>query len=196
MFTIGYIIPKGFLVERFVPTGMSGSELIEHCCQLLQTIAVPDTVGNLHIVSRNNPESPTNINVDQVDIQETRTWEHHYEFVRVSGSTEDIYVDVPSIEEGAATTSGKILDIQGQPLLSSYGACEAIARAYYDFFSTPRRFESQKWFCTNPDQASPWEGLEPLAKITINGGTEVWLVISIQDDRVKGTANVNLVKVI
>lgn len=194
LFQVSKQLPAAYALERFKPTGMTAGELIEHVCQVLHAVAVPDATGTLHIVSRTLTETPIELAVSQMNVNETRAWEHFYSYVRVSGSDSEIYADVP--EAGETTTlGGGLLEISGQPLIWTQSGCEAMARALHTWFSTPRRVQTQTWVWWDVDSAAPWESLPPLARVKINHLPTVWLVLALEDDKVRGTANVTLLEV-
>jgi len=191
LWQVSATLPVSYALERFKPSAMKASELIEHVCQLLQAVAVPDANGTMHVISRSSTETVIDITVDQVDIQETRTWEHFFSLARVGGQ-EGVYADAAS-----ATDGGGLLEMSNHPLLWTRSGCMATAGALMSWFGTPRKFQRETWFWSNPDTAAPWEALPPLARVRINGAATIWLVMGM-DDRAHlrdGKATVSLVEV-
>ena len=190
LYVYGRTLPRDWALERYTPADMSAMELIEHICQILCAIAIPDPKGVLHIVSRSYFSAPYNLVVDRVDVKDIRVWEHHYSIVRVSGHDESIYHDAISFYSG-----GDILEVSGQPLVTSESMASAVAQQYVNWFGRPRRCREETWFWADAEVAAPWESLPPLAIVNINGSTDKWCIVSISDDKVKGEATVKLVEV-
>lgn len=190
LWSYGTVLSESYVVERFTPGGMKAAELIEHICQILCAIAVPDAKGTLHIISRNRVTSGTPLAVERTSATTTHTWEHFYSLVRVSSAKDEgIYGD----STGAA--GGDVFEISQHPLIFTESGCKALASMYRDWVGVPRRCREEQWFHSDPDTASPWENLPPLACVTLPGDSTVWMIISIEDDRLKGTANVKLIEV-
>jgi hypothetical protein len=191
LFSISRTIPVCYALERFSPAGMKAMELIEHICQVINAVAVPDPVGVLHIVSRALAEAPIAIQVDQAELLETRAWEHHYSVVRVSSAKDTaVYADA------WGDPGGDVLEYSQHPLLWGQSGCDAVAQRLSAWFGKRRRYRQEKWVWYDPNAPAPWESLPPLATVQVNGGTDKWLVIGLEDDRVRGEARVKLVEVL
>ena len=190
LFSISRTLPLAYAIERFSPSGLKAAELVEHICQVLTAVAVPDARGTLHIISRNLLETPIDIVVDRVEIDETRTWEHFYSLIRVSSAK-----DNSVLADAKGVSGGEVLEYSQHPLLWTQSGCDAVAQSLAAWFGVPRRFQSEQWFWTDTNSAAPWESLPPLATVRINGEDTKWLVIGIVDDKVNGEATVQLVEV-
>lgn len=191
LFSISRTLPVAYAIERFTPSGLKAQELIEHICQILNAVAVPDPLGTLHIISRGVVEDPIQLTVDTVEIQETRAWEHFYSLVRVSSAKDDtVLSDVAGAQKG-----GEVLEYSAHPLLWTQSGCDALAHSLASFFGVFRRAQTVRWFWTDASSASPWERLPPVATVQVNGDPTKWLVLGIEDDRVHGRANATLVEV-
>jgi len=80
-------------------------------------------------------------------------------------------------------------------LAGPQGGSGAMARALHTWFSTPRRVQTQTWVWWDVDSPAPWESLPPLARVKLNHLPTVWLVLALEDDKLRGTANVTLLEV-
>jgi len=187
LYQVSAVVPVSRALERFKPAGMHASELIEHICQVLNLVAYPAPDGTMHFASR-AASTVIPLTVDQTSLIETRAWEHFYSIVRVSGQ-DDVLFDAYSAVDG-----GQLLEISGHPLLWTVGACSAMASVYAAWFGRPRAMRKEEWFYTDPTNAAPWEGLQPLSTVTVNGAGP-YLLMALKDDRVKGTASVMLLEV-
>lgn len=191
LFQVSATLPVAYALERFTPSSMKSMELVEHACQLLHAVAVPDSAGTLHIISRSSTETVIDIQVDQVDIDETRTWDTFFSLIRVSGQN-DVYADAAGPTDG-----GGLLELSNHPMLWGTTGCLALSMAMAAWFGVDRRMQRQTWIHADPDTAAPWESLPPLARIRINGAATIWLVMGL-DDRghlKDGKATVSLVEV-
>jgi len=175
IFQISKRLPLCYALERFTPSSMRSAELIEHICQILQAVAVPDSFGMLHVISRSSTESVIDLAVDQVTVQETRAWENFFSRVHVSGEG-GVFADAVG-----PVTGGQDLNLENHPLLWTSSGCMATASGMASWFGNPRRMQKQTWFWSDPDIPAPWESLPPLARVRINGGATVWLVIGTDD---------------
>lgn len=193
LFQISRTLPLAYALERFKPSGMTAGELIEHIGQVLQAAIVATPDGALRVVSRSLAETPVDLSIPDYKVQTTRAWEHFYTCVRVSGENEDLYADVPGPGE-TGPEGGQLLEVSGHPLLWTLSGCEAMARALHAWFSVPRRLQEQTWVWADPNTAPPWESLPPLARVRLNGGSTVWLVLSLKDRKAKGEAAVQLLE--
>jgi hypothetical protein len=110
--------------------------------------------------------------------------------VRVSSANDSaIFSDAKGVR------GGEILEYSQHPLLWTQSGCDATAQGLSAWFGVKRRFRSEKWFMSDSNAAAPWESLPPLATVRINGETDKWLVIGINDDKVNGEATAQLVEV-
>lgn len=189
LFQVAAKLPVAYALERFTPSEMNSAELLEHICQVIHAVAVPDASGVMQIISRSGIESVQALAVDQVEVESTRAWEHFYSIVRVAGATDDALYDARSAMDG-----GKLLEISKHPLLWCVSGCMALAQTLVAWFGQPRRLETQTWFWTGPG-AAPWEGLQPLTRLTLNGGSTTWLLLSKEMTLETGEASVTLVEV-
>jgi hypothetical protein len=190
LFVFGRTLPTCYAIERYTPSGLKAAELIEHICQVLNCMAVPDPLGCIHIISRGLVETPIDLTVDQVEIQEVRTWEHFYSVVRVSSAK-----DSSILADAWGTAGGTALEYGAHPFLWGQSACSAVAESLAAWFGVPRRYHEESWFWTDTDHPAPWENLPPVATIRINGQATKWIVLAIKDDKVNGQADVKLVEV-
>lgn len=190
LFVYGTSIPAAYAIERYTPSGMKAMELIEHICQVLNAMAIPDPLGTLHIISRGLAEAPIDLTVDRIESTETRAWEHFYTIVRVSSAKDETVLADARGQDG-----GDVLEYSQHPLLWMQSGCDAVAQALSAWFGKYRRARSDKWFWTDPDSAAPWESLPPLPTIRINGNATKWLLLGLEDDKPRGYANVKLVEV-
>ena len=174
-------------VERFTPSGMTAQECVEHVCQLNNAIAVPQPSGVLAIVSRGVVEEPVGLAPLVTSIDQTLSWPNFFSIVRCSTQDGSAYYDAYGAQNG-----GNLLEISSQPMLWTLSQTAAMAESYASWYGQPRATESHSWTFADPDQTPPWEGLEPFARVTVNGSGP-WRVMSISQDFVNGTANVSLV---
>lgn len=189
LFQVAAKLPVAYALERFTPSEMNSAELLEHICQVIHAVAVPDASGVMQIISRSGIETVQALAVDQVEVEATRAWEHFYSIVRVAGATDDVLYDARSSTDG-----GKLLEISKHPLLWCVSGCMAMAQTLVAWFGQPRRLETQKWFWAGAG-AAPLESLQPLTRLTINGGTTTWLLLSKEMVLETGEASVTLVEV-
>ena len=195
LFQVSRHLPVAYALERFKPSGMSAGELIEHVCEVLHAVPAPNASGVLQVISRSSLEAPVDLTVSNLSVRETRTWEHYYSYVRVSGEQEDIYSDVPAPGE-TATQGGKLLEVSNHPLIWTLSGCEAMARAMHAFFSVPRRIQTQTWVWPDPDTPAPWESLLPLTRLRLNGAPTVWMLMGLEAAKTKGEAKATLLEVV
>lgn len=191
LWQVSATLPVAYALERFTPSAMKSMELVEHACQLLHAVAVPDASGVLHIISRSSTETVIDLEIDQVDIQSTRTWDNFFSLIRVSGQN-DVYADATGPTDG-----GGLLELSNHPMLWGTTGCLALSLAMADWFGVDRQMQKHTWFHVDPESAAPWESLPPLARIRINGDPTVWLVMGL-DDRAHlkdGKATATLVEV-
>lgn len=174
-------------IERFHAVGMSALECIEHICQVHNAIAIPNPAGRLEVVSRMYFDAPYAVTVDQVSVQQTRSFPDFYTVVRVSTSDDKAYWDAYG-QDG-----GRYLEINQHPMVWSQSQCKAMASSYALWFGQPRAMEEQAWFHTNPDTAPPWDALPRYAKVTLNGGSTQQRIVKLSEDLVQGVAKVTLV---
>ncbi len=190
LFVYGRTLPAAYAIERYTPSGLKALELVEHICQVLNAVAVPDPLGCLHIISRGLLEAPYDLAVDRVQLNETTTWEHFYSVVRVSSAKDDsILADAWGIP------GGDVLEYSQHPFLWMQSGCSAVAESLASWFAIPRGYREETWFWSDPNTAAPWEFLPPLATIRLNGEASKWLLMSLEDDKVNGQATVKLVEV-
>lgn len=190
LFSVSKTFGNSYTIERFTPGGMKAMELIEFICQIIGAIAVPDPLGTLHIISRDQAPTPIALTVDRIEQTTTHTWENFYSLVRVSSiKDESILMDVMGVQ------GGDVLEISQHPMIWTQSGCRALAQTLCNFFGKPRRSRSEKWFHTNVATASPWENLLPLQVVRINLESTAWMIMTINDDRFKGEADVTLVEV-
>lgn len=177
-----------YALERFTPSGMMASELIEHVCQIMNLVAYPSPTGTMYFKSRASSGTPTALTVDQVDVIESRAWEHFYSIVRVAGQNDTLY------DAYSDTAGGDLLEISSHPMLWSNGSCATMAEVYASWLGIPRQVQKQTWFWTSPDSPAPWEGISPMTRLTINT-TGPWLLLALDDDRAAGKATATLLEV-
>jgi hypothetical protein len=190
LYAYGRTLPASWAIERYTPADMSAMELVEHVCQVLCAVAVPDPTGCLHIISRSHLSAPIALTVDRVEVHDTRAWEHFYSVVRVSGSSDDVISDAMG-----AAMGGDVLEVSGHPLLATQSSVDAVAQQFAQWFGVPRRYREETWFWVDASSAAPWESLPPLAVVQVNGDTTKWCVVGLQDNKVKGEAQAKLVEV-
>lgn len=189
IFQVSAQFPAAYALERFTPSKMTSAELLEHICQVIQAVAVPTPTGMMQIVSRSQSASPQALTVDQVELQDTRTWEHFYSLVRVTGATEGLLYDATG-----PTNGGKLLEVSNHPLIWSTSGCAAMALSLAAWFGVPRRHQTQRWFWTDPSSAAPWEALAPLTKLNVNGDSVARILLSLEYRPDKGEATATLVE--
>lgn len=194
MFQVAKQLPAAYALERFRPTGMKAAELIEHAAQVLCALVISTPDGVMHLVSRQDASEPIALTIPACDVAEALDWEHRYTMVRVAGSGEDIYRDVPSVGE-PSIKGGKTLEFSGHPFIWTMSGCEAMARIYHAWFSPIRRYQGRKWIHPDPSTPAPWESLPPAARVRINGEATIWRVMALDDKRTEGEARVKLLEV-
>ena len=190
LWSVGNSYGQTYVLERFSPRGMKAMELIEFICQVVGAIAVPDPYGTLHIISRNNPTTGAALVVERVDSSTTYTWEHFYSLVRVSSAKEESI-----LADAKGQSGGDILEISQHPMVWTLSGCIALSNQLAQFFGFPRRTREETWFHSNPNTSSPWENLLPLQTVRLAGDNTDWMILSISDDRFKGSAQVTLLEV-
>jgi hypothetical protein len=191
MFVYGRTLPVSYAIERYTPSGLKAIELIEHVCQILNAVAVPDPLGCLHIISRGNLGNVYPITVDRVEIRDTSTWEHFYSVVRVSSAK-----DASILADAWGTKGEDVLEYAQHPFLWTFSGCAAVAASLSSWFGVRRGYREERWFWTDTNSAAPWEALPPVATVQINGESTKWLVLSLDDDKVGGMATVKLVEIV
>ncbi len=192
LWQLGKALPAAYALERFTPSGMTSQEFLEHICQVIQAVAVPDAVGTMHIISRALLGTPVDLTVDVVTVVETFAWENFFSIIRVSGQGgDDVYADSYSDVAG-----GRVLEYSSHPLIWSVSGCEAMGQGGIAAFGRPRTVQKQRWFCTDASSPSPWEGMPALTVLRINGDPQQWLLYALSDSRIKGEATATLLEVV
>ena len=190
LFVYGRTLPKAYAIERYTPSSISALELIELVCQVLDCMAVPDSLGTMHVISRGLIETPIPLVVDRVEVVDTRAWENHYSLIRVSSAK-----DTSLLSDARGIPGGDVLEYSQHPFLWTKSGCTALSESLIKWFGVPRRYREESWFHTDPNSAPPWEKLPPVSTITVNDDPTKWIVIGIDDDKTHGEATVKLVEV-
>jgi hypothetical protein len=192
MFQVAAGLSVGYAIERFNPSKFTAMELIEHICQVLRAVAVATPDNVLHIISRSDTLDIIELVVDRVEVVETRAWENFFSTVLVTGE------DDSTGEAAGPNVGGQLLEITGHPLIWTSSMCSAMASSYADWFGIPRRVSAETWFWSHPETAAPWEGLPPLARVRVNGGTTAYILMGVQDlgHAREGSAQVILLEVV
>lgn len=175
-------------IERYSAEGLNAAQLIENVCMIQNAIIVPSPTGTLRIVSRYNSEAATNITIDQVSFTSNRLSEKFYSQVNVSGSDETIFASAFGMEGGST------FEMEDHPFITTTSQARAIAVSYISFFGSMRKMETQEWAWQAGGRA-PWEDLQPMQKITINGDPKEWYVVGVTYSLKKPSAKVTLLEV-
>jgi hypothetical protein len=191
LFQIDTVRP--FNIERWTPSGMTAQEALEHIGQVFNCVMAPDATGTIHVVSRNDTSTPTNLNVSQVKIDSAFGWKDFYSIIRVTSQDGSYYYDQYAQNNGIYLQGGKLLEVQNQPMIWSLSGAAGMANALSQWFGVIRSCSNQEWAFNNANAAAPWENLPPFARVTINNGATVFRVMSISQDFVEGKATVELV---
>ena len=189
LFQVSATLPMAYALERFTPSSMNSSELLEHVCQMIHAVAIPDALGSMQIVSRSSLAAAQPFTVDSVEITDTRAWEHFYSIVRVTGATADLFYDAQS-----AHTGGKLLEVTQHPLIWGNSGLVAMGESLAAWFGKPRRLQQHDWFWTDPNSAAPWEALAALAPLNINGDPVTRMLMALEYWPEKGEATATLVE--
>lgn len=189
LFQVSATLPS--TVERIRAVGMTGAELLEHLCQVLNCIAVPLPNGTIQIVGRVPAvgDSVTALSVDRVSVNQQRISENFFSVVRVSGIDGDSYSDAYGAVKG-----GRALEIDSQPAIWSEGGCFALASSYADFFGYPRRLEKHEWFFEDANGTPVWESILPWSQVTVTGSSRTWFLMGLSFNLVKGQAQATLLE--
>jgi hypothetical protein len=184
---------RPWCIERWTPSGMTCSEALEHIGQVFAAIPAPDAVGVMHMRSRGATPTPTNYNVDQIKVDTTWGWKDYYSIVRVTSSDGTFYYDAAAQNAaGVYQQGGKLMTVSNQPMIWSLSGAAGMAAGLIAWFGTNRGSSKQSWFYPDPTGAAPWESILPFDRITINGGTQAYRVMSLDIDYVAGACEIDL----
>jgi hypothetical protein len=178
-----------FTLERFKPSGMAALQLVEHICQLMNAVAVPDPTGTLQVVSRTFLDQVYDLTISRVTRKVTRTWEHFYTLIRVSTSDDSQYADARG-QEG-----GKLLEITSHPLVWTTSGCSAMAKSLAIWFGKPRQASVETWLAPDTSVVPPWEALPPIARVRVNNAATTQLVMALDENLKTREATATLVDV-
>ena len=186
VFQIDKIVSWG--IERFTPSGLTAIECIEHICQVLNCVAVPNATGTINIISRTNSDTPTALTgIQIVKKDDAISWDNFFSLVLVETQDGKYYAD----RQGQL--GGTLLSISGHPMIWSVSEAQAMADALSSWFGKPRATSKQTWTFPNASTATPWDSLIPFQLVTVNGSIP-YRIMSLQNDYVAGTADVVLVQ--
>lgn len=188
LFQVSATLPLAYALERFSPGNMTAAEVLEHVCQAVQAVVVPDAQGTVWVVSRGYGTA-TAFTVDQVTVNDTKAWQHFYSWIRVTGAESGLLYDAQS-----AVNGGRYLEISQHPMIWSNSGCAAMAESYITWFGRPRKHQEQTWFYADADAAAPWESVIPMAKLIVNGDATTRILMSLEWEPAKGTAKATLVE--
>lgn len=172
---------RPFCIERFTPGGMSAMECVEHICQLFNALAIPDSNGTMHIVSRSQSDVAAPLVVDQVETNCALCWPEFATIVRISSQDSKFYYDSRGQDGGA------LLVVSNHPMCWSLSSCAAMSESLCDYLGQPRFDNNGEWFHSNPDTAPPWESIQLFTKLTVNGGTDSRL-LNLTQNFIRGSA--------
>lgn len=176
-------------VERFTSINQTASAIIEFVCSMTNSVAIPMTTGNLKLYSRGFNNTPTNINIDQVSIKESRWNKHLADCVVIKGKDSKSGVAVSTTQ-----LAGLTISYSNDIYIRNSSQAQAIAESYLIFFEKPRREVEQEWFSQSFPAA--WEYLSPMDIITINGGSTQYYLTSMNHNLETQTATVTLLEVV
>jgi hypothetical protein len=186
---------RPFCIERWQPSGMTSQEALEHIGQVFAAIPIPDCTGTMHLVSRApaNPPAPYNINVKQTKVDTTWNWKDYFSIVTVGSQDSNFEYDAfAQGTDGTFLEGGGRLEINNQPMIWSDSGCAGMAIATVKWVGVPRAQSDQSWFYRDPNSAAPWETVLLFDRITINGGSQPYRVMSLNPDLIKGRCNSGL----
>ncbi len=180
-------------IERWVPGGMTASEALEHIAQVFAAVIVPDAIGTYHVISRTGTPAPVNINALQTKVDTTWGWKDFASIVRVSSQDGTYHYDAYAQNAaGVYQEGGRLLEVANQPMIFSLSGAAGMAQASVGWYGVARSGSSQAWFYPDPTSAAPWEALIGFQRITVNGGTQAYRVMSFSINYVAGTCDVEL----
>lgn len=188
MFVISKTLPD--TIERFNPTNQTANSIIEFACAMTNSVAIPLVSGNLKMVSRGYNNTPTNLTVDIKSQTDSRWNKHLADCIVISGAS--------GSEKGIAVSetqlSGITISYSNDVYIRNSSQAQAIAESYLAFFEKPRREMQQEWFsATLP---APWEAIQPMSIVTINGGTTQYYLTALEHDLEQQTARATLLEVV
>jgi len=173
-------------IERFTPGGMTALECVEHVCQAMAAMAIPDANGTMHIISRNPADSPLALTVSQVSVSSTLSWPDFASIVRITSQDSKFYFDA------FGQQGGVLLEVGNHPMVWSLSACAGMAESWCAWFGQPRAMSEEEWFYTDPNTGAPWESIQLFTKLSVNGGPNVRLM-SRSQNFIAGSATVKTV---
>ena len=186
LFQIDYKLPE--TVERFNPINQTAQSIIEYICTITNTIAIPMVTGKIKLVTRGVNTTPVNVTVDVVSRTETRWNKHLCDCIVVKGK------DCKGIAVSTTQLAGLTVSLSNEVYIRNSSQAKAIAQAYLAFFEKPRYERSETWYSdTTP---APWEALEPMQVITINGGSTQYYLTGLSHNLDTKTATANLLQVV
>lgn len=187
LFQINKSLPE--TVERFTSTNQTAQGIIEFVSAMTNTVACPVVSGSLKLISRGFNSTPTNVTVDNVSIRETR-WNKHMSSCVVIKGLENAKGKAVSTTQ----LSGLTISYQNDVYIRNSSQATAIAQSYLAFFEKPRKEVEQVWFSyTTP---APWEALQPMQIITINGAAQQYYLTGLSHDLANQTATAQLLEVV
>lgn len=187
LFQINKTLPD--TVERFTSINQSPQAIMEFICSITNSVAIPLVSGIIKLYSRGYNKTPINVTIDQVSNIENRWNKHLASCVVIKGSTDDKGIAVSTTQ-----LSGLTISYSNDVWIRNGSQAQAIAESYLAFFEKARREITQEWFSTaNP---APWESLDPMQVITINGGSTQYYLTGLSYDLDTLLATVNLLEVV
>ena len=173
LFQINRSLPD--TVERFSSINQTPQAIIEFICAMTNSVAVAMVNGTLRLYSRGYAVAPVNVTVDVISINEARWNKHMADCVVIKGSS-----DKKGVAVSTTQLSGLTISYSNDVWIRNSSQAQAIAESYLAFFEKPRREVTQEWFSqTIP---APWESLDPMQVITINGGTTQYFLTGLSYD--------------
>ena len=176
-------------VERFASINQTASAIIEFVCAMTNTVASPLVTGKLKLYSRGYNNTPTNITVDKVSITESRWNQHMASCVVIKGAADKKGVAVSDTQ-----LSGLTISYSNDVYIRNSSQAQAIAESYLAFFEKPRKEVEQVWF--SQSYPAPWEALEPMQIITINGDGIQYYLVGLNHNLETQTATASLLQVV
>ena len=177
------------IVEKFSGNGLTVANIIEDLCITQNAVAVPMPSGTLKIVSRTYyPETITQLtNVDIINLSEIRMSPWFFSQVNVKGATDDI------VGTALGMGGGIELEFDTVPFIFTDSEARAIALSYASFFGWPRQMMEveMSW---RYGGVAPWETLQPMDVITLNGSTDTWYVVKLSYSLMSYTCKLTLLQ--
>ena len=175
-------------VERFTSTNQTPAAIIEFVAAMTNSVAIPRVNGVMKFYSRGFDSTPLNITVDVVSTTAARWNKHLADCVVIRG-----FDSCQGVAVSETQRAGLTISYSNEVYIRNSSQARAIAQSYLAFFEVPRHEVEQTWYSdTIP---APWEALDPMQIVTVNGGSQYYLT-GLTVDHEHRTAKATLLEVI